>query len=130
MRLRRCGALPASLFAAMLLDGMTSSLQARATPPLRGRQRPVRRHGHRRRPSPGPAGRAGRHPRAVAAAFAASYSELGGDDVAAAMRVALPLSPRPQLYYPLSMLATLGVLVGWGLINSLVVAVVTRHLDC
>jgi len=60
-------------------------------------------------------------------AFAMSYGELAGFVAAAVVVVALLLSPRPWLYYPLSILSILGVLAGWGLINAMVIAVATRR---
>ncbi len=59
--------------------------------------------------------------------FAMSYGELAGFVAAAAVVVALLLSPRPWLYYPLSILSIVGVLAGWGLINAMIVAVATRR---
>lgn len=60
-------------------------------------------------------------------ALASSYSELGGFVVAIAVLAALLLAPRPWLYYPLSILATLGVLVSWGILNGTIVALATRR---
>ncbi len=60
-------------------------------------------------------------------AVAGDYGELAGFAVATAVLVALLLAPPAGLYYPLSILAVLGVLVGWGLVNALIVVVATRR---
>ena len=125
-------ALLAGFFVAMILDGVNSSLQARGLHPLYHTTNTVRVI------TGAGAGLAlallgvpvvnrvvWRQPGDDA--FAASYGELGGFLAAAAVLVALLLSPRPWLYYPLSLLSILGVLVGWGLINGMVVAVATRR---
>ena len=125
-------ALLAGLFVAMVLDGVNSTLGARGLHPLYHTTNTIRlitgagaglalallgapmvNRVVWRRPGD--------------EAFAASYGELGGFIAAAAVLVALLLSPRPWLYYPLSVLSILGVLAGWGLINSAVVAVATRR---
>ncbi len=55
------------------------------------------------------------------------YTELAGFVVAAIVAAAVLLASRAWLYYPLSLLSTLGVLVGWGLVNAVVVTVATRR---
>jgi len=125
-------AILAGFFVAMILDGVNSSLQTRGLHPLYHTSNAVRvitgagaglaltmlgvpivNRVVWRRPGDD--------------AFAASYAELGGFVAAAAVLVAMLLSPRAWLYYPLSVLSILGVLVGWGLINTMIVAVATRR---
>jgi len=125
-------ALLAGLFMAMIIDGVNSSLQARglhhfypttnAIRVLTGAGAglalamlgiPVVNRVVWRRPGD--------------EAFAMGYGELAGFVAAAAVVVAMLLSPRPWLYYPLSILSILGVLAGWGLINAMVIAVATRR---
>ena len=125
-------ALLAGLFMAMIIDGINSSLQARGLHhfyPTTNAIRVVTGAGAGlalamlgvpvvnrvvwRRPGD--------------EAFAMSYSELAGFVAVAAVVVAMLLSPRPWLYYPLSILSILGVLAGWGLINAMVIAVATRR---
>jgi len=55
------------------------------------------------------------------------YTELAGFVIVAVVAVAVLLASRAWLYYPLSLLSTLGVLVGWGLVNAVVVTVATRR---
>jgi uncharacterized membrane protein len=59
-------------------------------------------------------------------AVAADYGELAGFAVGTAVLVAVLLAPPARLYYPLSVLAVLGVVAGWGLVNGVIVAVATR----
>ena len=60
-------------------------------------------------------------------AVAVDYGELAGFAVGTAVLGALLLAPPAQLYYPLSVLAVLGVVAGWGLVNAVIVAVATRR---
>ncbi len=60
-------------------------------------------------------------------AVASDYGELAGFAVAAAVLIGVLLAPPARLYYPLSVLSVVGVLVGWGFINGTVVAVATRR---
>ena len=60
-------------------------------------------------------------------AVAADYAELAGFALAAAILVAVLLRPPAWLYYPLSVLSVVGVLLGWGLVNTVIVAVATRR---
>lgn len=60
-------------------------------------------------------------------AVAADYGELAGFAVAVVVLIALLLRPPAWLYYPLSILAIVGVLTGWGLVNAVIVAVATRR---
>ncbi len=55
------------------------------------------------------------------------YIELAGFVVVAVVAAAVLLASRDWLYYPLSLLSTLGVLLGWGLVNAVVVTVATRR---
>lgn len=58
---------------------------------------------------------------------AADYTELAGFALATAILIALLLRPPAWLYYPLSILAIVGVLIGWGLVSAVIVAVATRR---
>ena len=60
-------------------------------------------------------------------AVAVDYGELAGFAVGTAVLVAVLLAPPAPLYYPLSVLAVLGVVAGWGLVNAVIVAVATRR---
>ena len=60
-------------------------------------------------------------------AVAADYGELAGFAIGTAVLVAVLLAPPARLYYPLSVLAVLGVVAGWGLANAVIVAVATRR---
>lgn len=60
-------------------------------------------------------------------AVANDPTELAGYVVAAVVLGAVLLKPNPILYYPLSLLSALGVLVAWGLVNTAVVAVAMRR---
>ncbi len=61
------------------------------------------------------------------AAVLEDYTELAGFVVVAVVSAAVLLASRAWLYYPLSLLSVLGVLVGWGLVNAVVVTVATRR---
>lgn len=60
-------------------------------------------------------------------AVAADYAELAGFALAGAVLAAVLLGPPAWLYYPLSVLAIAGVLLGWGLVNTVIVAVAARR---
>lgn len=60
-------------------------------------------------------------------AVASDYGELAGFIVAALVLIALLLAPPARLFYPLAVLSVLGVLVGWGLVNGMIVAIATRR---
>ncbi len=129
---RAVTALLAGLIVAMILDGFNSSFESRGLHALYHTTNPLRvltgaaaglaiaLHG-----LPLVNRLVWREPEDDAAA--SGYGELAGYAIAAAILVALLLSPRAWLYYPLSLLATLGVLVGWGLANGIVVVVATRR---
>jgi len=60
-------------------------------------------------------------------AVASDYGELAGFIVAAAVLIGVLLAPPARLFYPLSVLSVIGVLVGWACINGTVMAVATRR---
>ncbi len=60
-------------------------------------------------------------------AVASDYGELAGFIVAAAVLIGVLLAPPARLFYPLSVLSVIGVLIGWACINGAVVAVATRR---
>lgn len=60
-------------------------------------------------------------------AVASDYGELAGFAIGAAVVIGLLLAPPARLLYPLSLLSVLGVLLGWGLVNTVIVAVATRR---
>ncbi len=125
-------ALLAGLFAAMVLDGINSSLQTRGMHAFYHTSNALRVI------TGGAAGLAlavlglpfvnrllWRTPEDESVAD--DYGELAGYVVVAAVVVALLLAPPERLYYPLSTLAVLGVLVGWGLVNTVVITVAARR---